>query len=129
MVCLRQYTASVVVSLLCVALLEVRNSAQQPANSELGIKFIDVSEQAGIKHKTIYGDEHKNRYLLETTGCGAAFIDGCGFFDADNNGWLDMALRLDRRCVAQLRQFETARLHDRCVEVLGTRVRFGRVPL
>ena len=58
----------------------------QLANGELGVKFVNVAEQAGIKHKTIYGDEHKNRYLLETTGCGAAFID------FDNDGWQDIFL-------------------------------------
>ena len=34
--------------------------------------------------RTIYGDEQKNRYLLETTGCGAAFVD------YDNDGWQDL---------------------------------------
>jgi hypothetical protein len=86
MFCLRQYGAAVIVALLCVALVAVRSSALQPANSEMGIKFVNVAEQAGIKHKTIYGDEHKNRYLLETTGCGVAFID------FDNDGWQDVFL-------------------------------------
>ena len=36
--------------------------------------------------KTIFGGEHKNKYLLETTGCGAAF------YDYDNDGWLDIFL-------------------------------------
>src|SRR3989442_2687103 len=84
MVCLQQSTASVIVSLLCVAFVAGRSSASQP--SEMGIKFVNVAEQAGIKHKTIYGDEHKNRYLLETTGCGAAFID------FDDDGWQDVFL-------------------------------------
>ena len=84
MLCLRESTASVIVSLLFVALVAVRGSALQPANSEMGIKFVNVAEQAGIKHKTIYGDEHKNRYLLETTGCGVAFVD------FDNDGWQDL---------------------------------------
>ncbi|HMB28696.1 MAG TPA: CRTAC1 family protein, partial [Blastocatellia bacterium] len=39
---------------------------------------------AGIAHKTVYGDERKNKYLLETTGCGVAW------FDYDNDGWLDL---------------------------------------
>jgi len=52
----------------------------------LGVKFADVARQAGITTKTIYGDEQKNRYLLETTGSGAAF------FDFDNDGWLDVFL-------------------------------------
>src|SRR5258705_3935858 len=86
MVCLRKYSASVIVSLLCVALGAVQSSAVEPATAEMGITFVNVAEQAGIKHKTVYGDEHKNRYLLETTGCGAAFID------FDNDGWQDVFL-------------------------------------
>src|SRR6476660_5829900 len=84
MVWLRQSPAIVIVSLVCVALVAVRSPASQPANSEMGIKFVNVAEQAGIKHKTIYGDEHRNRYLLETTGCGVAF------FDYDQDDWLDI---------------------------------------
>jgi len=67
----------------------------EPGNNDLGIKFVNVAAQSGLAHKTIYGDEHKNRYLLETTGCGAAFID------YDNDGWQDIFLvngtRLDGR--------------------------------
>ena len=78
-------TSNLLVLLLWVALVAVRSSALQPA-SDMGIKFMNVAEQAGIKHKTIYGGEHKNRYLLETTGCGVAFID------FDNDGWQDVFL-------------------------------------
>ena len=50
----------------------------------LGVQFINVARESGLKHKTIFGDERKNKFLLETTGCGAAFID------YDNDGWLDL---------------------------------------
>jgi hypothetical protein len=53
-------------------------------NGDYGVKFTNVAREAGITHKTIYGDEHKNKYLLETTGCGVAW------FDYDNDGWLDL---------------------------------------
>ncbi|MGA9673627.1 MAG: CRTAC1 family protein [Terracidiphilus sp.] len=52
----------------------------------LGIQFTDVAKQAGLKVKTIFGGEHRNKYLLETTGCGAAF------FDYDQDDWLDIFL-------------------------------------
>src|SRR5262252_6606858 len=52
----------------------------------LGVEFVNVAREAGLRAKTIYGAEKKNRYLLETTGCGAAF------FDYDNDGWLDIFL-------------------------------------
>jgi hypothetical protein len=50
------------------------------------VTFVNVAGKAGIKTKTVYGDEHRNRYLLETTGSGAAFID------YDNDGWEDIFL-------------------------------------
>ena len=50
------------------------------------LKFVNVAGRAGITGRTIYGDEHKNKYLLETTGSGAAF------FDYDNDGWQDIFL-------------------------------------
>ncbi len=49
-----------------------------------GVTFTNIARTAGLTHKTIYGDEHKNKYLLETTGCGVAW------FDYDNDGWLDL---------------------------------------
>jgi hypothetical protein len=52
----------------------------------LGVNFLDVGREAGLNVKTIYGGEHKNKYLLETTGCGVAF------YDYDNDGWLDIFL-------------------------------------
>jgi enediyne biosynthesis protein E4 len=57
----------------------------QPDTS-LGATFVDVAAQAGLNVKTIFGGEHKNKYLLETTGCGVAF------YDYDNDGWLDIFL-------------------------------------
>ena len=48
--------------------------------------FTDIAAAAGLNAKTIYGGEHKNKYLLETTGCGVAF------YDYDNDGWLDIFL-------------------------------------
>src|SRR5205823_3430125 len=54
--------------------------------ASLGVTFVDVAQSAGITHKTIYGGEAKNTYILETTGGGVAF------FDYDNDGWLDIFL-------------------------------------
>jgi len=57
-----------------------------PDSSSLGVSFLDVAKESGLNVKTIYGGEHKNKYLLETTGCGVAF------YDYDNDGWLDIFL-------------------------------------
>ncbi|HEV2468123.1 MAG TPA: CRTAC1 family protein [Candidatus Sulfotelmatobacter sp.] len=70
----------------------LRASPQNPASpkqepaTDPGITFINVARESGLNAKTIYGGEHKNKYLLETTGCGVAF------YDYDNDGWLDIFL-------------------------------------
>lgn len=56
------------------------------AGTPLGYSYVDVARAAGLNTKTIYGGEHKNRYLLETTGCGVAF------FDYDQDDWIDIFL-------------------------------------
>jgi enediyne biosynthesis protein E4 len=52
----------------------------------LGVQFADVAQEAGLNAETIFGGEHHNKYLLETTGCGAAF------FDYDQDDWVDIFL-------------------------------------
>ena len=58
----------------------------EAARADLGISFVNVAKESGLNVKTIFGGEHKNKYLLETTGCGVAF------YDYDNDGWLDIFL-------------------------------------
>jgi hypothetical protein len=52
----------------------------------LETQFVNVAREAGLRSKTIFGLENKNRFLLETTGCGVAF------YDYDHDGWLDIFL-------------------------------------
>lgn len=47
---------------------------------------MDVARQAGLTMTTVYGGRAENRYILESTGCGAAFCD------FDNDGFLDLFL-------------------------------------
>ena len=61
-------------------------SAAPAAATDLGISFLNVARESGLNAKTIFGGEHKNKYLLETTGCGVAF------YDYDHDGWLDIFL-------------------------------------
>ncbi len=44
----------------------------------LGVQFVNVAREAGLRAKAIFGSEHKNKFLLETTGV--------AFFDYDNDG-------------------------------------------
>jgi enediyne biosynthesis protein E4 len=55
-------------------------------SGDLGISFLNIARESGLNTKTIFGGERKNKYLLETTGCGVAF------YDYDNDGWPDIFL-------------------------------------
>ena len=46
--------------------------------------FVDIARQAGLVHPTIYGPEDHKDYIIETVGC------GCAFLDYDNDGWMDV---------------------------------------
>ena len=50
----------------------------------LTFSFTNVAREAGLNHLTVFGGVSANKYLLETTGTGVAFID------IDNDGWLDL---------------------------------------
>lgn len=50
------------------------------------VRFDNVATRAGLTAPTIFGGQTTWKYILETTGCGAAF------FDYDHDGWLDIFL-------------------------------------
>jgi enediyne biosynthesis protein E4 len=72
---------------LFAALPQSPGAPQKTAPSpQLGVNFLNIAKESGLNAKTIFGGEHKNKYLLETTGCGVAF------YDYDHDGWLDIFL-------------------------------------
>ena len=46
--------------------------------------FVDVAAEAGLRHPTIYGPPDRKDYIVETVGC------GCAFLDYDGDGWMDV---------------------------------------
>src|SRR5574341_814331 len=50
------------------------------------ISFTNVARQAGLTAVIVNGGDTSKKYLVETTGSGAAFLD------YDNDGWLDIFL-------------------------------------
>jgi hypothetical protein len=50
------------------------------------VNFVDIAERAGLTVETEAGGEKRKRYIVETTGSGAAAID------FDNDGWPDIFL-------------------------------------
>jgi hypothetical protein len=58
----------------------------KPSGLPFNAKLVDVAKQAGLLEPCTYGGRAAKQYLLETIGCGVAFID------YDNDGWLDIFL-------------------------------------
>ena len=67
-------------------------------------RFTDVARAAGLVHPTVYGSPDDPQYILETIGCGAAFLD------YDNDGWLDIFV-LNGRRVESVPEGATNRLY------------------
>jgi hypothetical protein len=63
----------------------------KPSGLPFHAKFTNVAAAAGLRAPVIYGDEGKADYILESMGCGAAFLD------YDNDGWLDIVMLTGRR--------------------------------
>ncbi len=65
-----------------------RNVKPQPRGKPSGIPFhahlVDVAKEAGLTYPVIYGEPLKKDYIIETVGC------GCAFIDFDNDGWMDL---------------------------------------
>jgi enediyne biosynthesis protein E4 len=82
----RRNSLEIWVSLVLLAFVLAEAHGQKSALDPLPVRFEDVALQAGITTSTIFGGRTENKYILETTGCGAAFVD------YDNDGWVDIFL-------------------------------------
>ena len=67
-----------------IALAAPRAGNSTEGGPPLGFSFENVARQAGLNHVTVFGGSAANKYLLETTGTGVAFVD------YDEDGWLDL---------------------------------------
>jgi hypothetical protein len=65
-----------------------RNIRPQPHSKPSGIPFnaafTDIAAEAGLRFPTISGPVDHKDYIIETIGC------GCAFIDYDNDGWMDL---------------------------------------
>jgi hypothetical protein len=71
--------------------LPVTFAGQQPVISKpspavSGVEFVDVATRAGLTARTEAGGEKAKKYIIETTGSGAASVD------LDGDGWPDIFL-------------------------------------
>ena len=72
---------------MCVPSVGPRPSGtNQAAPSDAPFHFVDVAKEAGLIEPTIYGGLVRKKYIIETNGCGVAFLD------YDNDGWVDVLL-------------------------------------
>src|SRR5215467_11353064 len=55
-----------------------------PSGRPFRAHFVDVAKDAGLRAPVIYGTGVETKYIVETTGC------GCAFIDYDNDGWVDV---------------------------------------
>jgi enediyne biosynthesis protein E4 len=65
-----------------------RGLAAQPHGKASGLpfhaRFTDIAAQAGLRAPVIYGPEGRTDFIIESMGCGVAFLD------YDNDGWQDV---------------------------------------
>jgi enediyne biosynthesis protein E4 len=56
---------------------------EPPSSTPPKVNFVDIAARSGLTAKTEDGGEKTKKYIIETTGSGAAFLD------YDNDGWPD----------------------------------------
>jgi hypothetical protein len=57
---------------------------EKPSGLPFHSKLTNIASQAGLRAPVVYGREDRKDWIIEATGCGAAFID------YDNDGWMDI---------------------------------------
>jgi enediyne biosynthesis protein E4 len=77
----------------------------KPSGLPFDAKFVNVAAQAGLLEPIIFGDEGRADYILESIGCGVAFLD------YDNDGWLDILMLTGRRRTGPTPSSATIRLY------------------
>jgi hypothetical protein len=79
-----QWTFSVLLAALCCRVALAQEQIKPPENAIA--YFTDVAQKAGLTAPTVFGGKDRKKYIIETTGTGAAI------FDYDNDGWPDIFL-------------------------------------
>jgi hypothetical protein len=77
---------------LACALLAVA-SVRAGRDTPWPVRFTDVAEAAGLTRPSIYGEVERKRFIIETNGCGTAFVD------YDRDGWVDALVLSGTRLV------------------------------
>src|SRR5271156_4294149 len=56
----------------------------KPSGLPFHARFTDIGHSAGLTAPVIYGGVKAKTYILESIGC------GCAFIDYDQDGWMDL---------------------------------------
>src|SRR5262249_46209696 len=78
--------AGFLLAILTFARQAAENSVSRSASAPAKVNIVDMAAKAGLVAKTVTGGEKKKKYIIETTGTGAAW------FDYDGDGWPDVFL-------------------------------------
>jgi len=70
----------------CAVLFLSTSGIAQTTVSSSFTTFTDITRQAGLNAPSVYGGLDKKRFIIETNGCGVAFLD------YDNDGWQDILM-------------------------------------
>jgi enediyne biosynthesis protein E4 len=60
--------------------------ADETGSGDFALSFVNIAGPAGLTRPVVYGGVDKKKYIIETNGCGVAFLD------YDNDGWMDILL-------------------------------------
>jgi len=71
------------------------------SSASWNVTFTDVAERAGLVHPSLYGGVDRKRFIIETNGCGTAFVD------YDNDGWIDALVLSGTRLATSARSNST----------------------
>lgn len=72
-----------IVACAAIAAVPVAATRQAASQDPWAVTFVDVATRAGLVHPSVYGGLDRKRFIIETNGCGTAFLD------YDNDGWID----------------------------------------
>ena len=76
---------------------EASSEKRVQASGSWGATFTDIAQRAGLTHSSVYGGVDRKRFIIETNGCGTAFVD------YDNDGWIDALVLSGTRLAAGAR--------------------------